>query len=123
MLSGKTVLLRHLKPPRSGLPIFRIQTMSFSRLVRFVPKSNPDRIFIGQPVDSEQDVGLAVRKGQRVEVRLFHGQSALDPGTLSDQVESIETLLSPLSQQEVGTIRCIGLNVCQLFQWDMRPLY
>ena len=90
--------------------------MSFSRLVRFVPKSNPDRIFIGEPVNSEQDVGLATRKGERVEVRLFHGKSALDPGTLSDQVETIGKLLSPLSQQEVGTIRCIGLNVRNVYR-------
>jgi hypothetical protein len=67
-------------------------------------------------VDPEQDVGLAVRKGERVEVRLFHGKSALDPGQLSDQVETVGRLLSPLSQEEVGTIRCIGLNVSELFR-------
>jgi len=86
--------------------------MSFSRLVRFVPRSDPSSILVGEPVDQELDVGLALRKGEQdVKVRVFNGTSALNPGILLDRVEIIERILSPLSQQEVGTIRCIGLNV------------
>ncbi|KAI5209456.1 hypothetical protein E4T39_00913 [Aureobasidium subglaciale] len=84
--------------------------MSFSRLVRFVPASDSKAILIGEPVDSELDVGLAIRKGKDVEVKVFSGKSALSPGSLSDKTEKIAKLLSPLSQAEVGTIRCIGLN-------------
>lgn len=85
--------------------------MSFDRLVRFVPASDSNAILIGEPVDANLDVGLAIRKGDEVEVKVFSGKSALNPGSLSDKTEKIARLLSPLSQEEVGTIRCIGLNV------------
>ncbi|RAK75345.1 fumarylacetoacetate hydrolase family protein [Aspergillus fijiensis CBS 313.89] len=83
---------------------------TFSRLVRFVPKSNPSKILIGEPVDASIDVGLAVYKGQEVAVRPFSGTSVLNPGQKTDATETIERILSPLAQSEVGTIRCIGLN-------------
>lgn len=85
--------------------------MTFSRLVRFVPTSNPDSILIGEPVDAKVDVGAATRKGEEVEVRVFSGSSALKPGELTDKIEKIARVLSPVAQEEVGTIRCIGLNV------------
>lgn len=75
-----------------------------------MPKSNSNTVLIGQPVDSNVDVGVAVRKGDEVQVKLFSGSSVLDPGSPTDKVEVIERVLSPLSQQESGTIRCIGLN-------------
>jgi hypothetical protein len=84
---------------------------NFTRLVRFVPRSDRNKILIGEPVDAERDIGLATRKGEEVNARVFSGSSALDPGSLTDQVEQVERLLSPISQQEIGTIRCIGLNV------------
>ncbi|KAJ4422279.1 hypothetical protein N0V82_003034 [Gnomoniopsis sp. IMI 355080] len=79
-------------------------------LVRFVPKSNSSAVLIGQPVDSNVDVGSAVRKGEDVQVKLFSGSSVLDPGSPTDKVEVIDRVLSPLTQHESGTIRCIGLN-------------
>ena len=94
--------------------------MSFDRLVRFVPASDSNAILIGEPVDANLDVGLAIRKGDEVEVKVFSGKSALNPGSLSDKTEKIARLLSPLSQEEVGTIRCIGLNVSS--QSTRRPL-
>ena len=69
---------------------------------------------LGEPVDANQDVGLAIRKGETVEVKVFSGKSALNPGDLTDKVEKVGRLLSPLSQEEVGTIRCIGLNVSRI---------
>ena len=85
--------------------------MGFTRLIRFVPKSDPSAVLVGEPVDDEQDVGLATRNGEEVKATVFCGSSALDPGNLTDIVEVIERLLSPLTEREVGTIRCIGLNV------------
>lgn len=81
-------------------------------LVRFVPKGQDDKVLIGQPVDSNVDVGKAVRNGEEVKVKVFSGSSALNPGSLTDQVEIISRVLSPLAASEVGSIRCIGLNVC-----------
>ena len=80
-------------------------------LVRFVPKGQDDKVLIGQPVDSNVDVGKAVRNGDEVQVKVFSGSSALNPGSLTDQVEVISRVLSPLAASEVGSIRCIGLNV------------
>jgi len=85
--------------------------MTFSRLIRFVPESDSSTVLLGEPVDSEQDVGLASRKGQEIKARVFSGKSALAPGDLTDKVEKVSKILSPLSQQEAGTIRCIGINV------------
>lgn len=75
-----------------------------------MPKGNSNAVLIGEPVDPDVDVGAAVRKGQDVQVKLFSGSSALDPGSLTDKTEVIDRVLSPLTQQEAGTIRCIGLN-------------
>ncbi|KAJ5525992.1 uncharacterized protein N7503_009886 [Penicillium pulvis] len=83
---------------------------TFSRLVRFVPKSNPAKVLIGEPVDPHLDVGLAVYQGKDVPVRPFSGSSMLNPGSITGSTESISRILSPLAQTEVGTIRCIGLN-------------
>lgn len=82
-------------------------------LVRFRPASNVSEILIGQPVDSDTDVGVAVREGKDVEVAVFSGSSVLSPGTQTEQRAKIGKILSPLSQSEVGTIRCIGLNYKQ----------
>jgi len=82
-----------------------------SGLVRFVPKEDSTAVLIGQPVDSEVDVGAAVRKGEEVKVTVFSGSSVLDAGSPTDRVEVIDLILSPLTIGEVGTIRCIGLNV------------
>ncbi|RMZ76956.1 hypothetical protein DV737_g4621, partial [Chaetothyriales sp. CBS 132003] len=67
---------------------------------------------LGQPVSADVDVGLAVHNGDDVPCHIFSGTSILNPGTIADRTrtESIGTLLSPLSQSEIGTIRCIGLN-------------
>ena len=76
-----------------------------------MPKGDSNAVLIGEPVDGSVDVGAAVRKGEEVKVKVFRGTSALDPGSLTDKVEVIDRVLSPLTMAEVGTIRCIGLNV------------
>lgn len=84
---------------------------TWKRLVRFVPKSDSSKVLIGQPTDEKVDVGVAVRDGKEVEVDVFSGSSVLSPGSSSGEKAVIERILSPLTQNEVGTIRCIGLNV------------
>ncbi|KAG7287760.1 hypothetical protein NEMBOFW57_007275 [Staphylotrichum longicolle] len=84
--------------------------MAFDRLVRFAPKGDDSKILIGQPADSSIDVGAAVRKGEDVQVKVYSGKSVLDAGSPTGETASIGRILSPLTQQEVGTIRCIGLN-------------
>ncbi|KAK3488182.1 uncharacterized protein B0T23DRAFT_387475 [Neurospora hispaniola] len=84
--------------------------MSFSRLVRFVPKGDDSKVLIGEPVDSQVDVGAAVRKGEDVEVNVYSGTSVLDAGSPTGNKAIIGRILSPVTAQEAGTIRCIGLN-------------
>ena len=78
--------------------------------MRFVPKSDLSKVLIGEPAEDILDVGAAVRKGNEVRVQVLSGASALNPGQKTGQTEKIEKLLSPLHTEEVGTIRCIGLN-------------
>ncbi|KAL4874757.1 hypothetical protein BJY04DRAFT_224665, partial [Aspergillus karnatakaensis] len=83
---------------------------TFSRLLRFHPKSSPTAILIGQPTSPTLDIGLALYNNQEVSVSVFTGSSILTPGVQTTRSETIHKLLSPLSQAEIGTIRCIGLN-------------
>lgn len=66
---------------------------------------------IGEPADKEVDVGSSTRAGKDVEVTVYSGSSVLNPGSATGKTKTIEKLLSPLAESEVGTIRCIGLNV------------
>lgn len=84
--------------------------MSFNRLVRFVPKGDDSKVLIGEPVDNQVDVGAAVRKGEDVEVTIYSGTSVLDAGSPTGNKATIGRILSPVTAQEAGTIRCIGLN-------------
>lgn len=44
-------------------------------------------------------------------VRVVEGDSALNyEAQFTGEVRVIQELLSPVSQQEAGTVRCIGLN-------------
>ncbi|RGP77755.1 bifunctional 4-hydroxyphenylacetate degradation enzyme [Fusarium longipes] len=79
-------------------------------LVRFIPRSSPSKILIGQPADKNIDVGAALRKGQEVAVHVWSGSSVLAPGSSTGITETIDRVLSPLAQNEVGTVRCVGLN-------------
>ncbi|KAH0834393.1 hypothetical protein FOPE_03806 [Fonsecaea pedrosoi] len=84
---------------------------AWKRLVRFVPRSDPSKVLIGQPQNDDVDVGIALRKGQDVPVDVFSGSSVLSPGRETGSSAIIDRVLSPLAMSEVGTIRCIGLNV------------
>lgn len=80
-------------------------------LVRFVPKGDDSKILLGEPVDASVDVGAAVRKGEEVKINVYSGSSVLDVGTPTGEKAVLGRILSPLARKEVGTIRCIGLNV------------
>ena len=69
---------------------------------------------IGEPSDRNQDVGLASYHNDKIEVEVFSGSSILAPGHRTGQFRQVQRLLSPLAATEVGTIRCIGLNVSLL---------
>lgn len=83
---------------------------TYSRLVRFLPPGSSTPL-LGQPRDPKQDVGLASYAGEKIEVDTFSGSSVIAPGGPTGEIAVVETLLSPLAAQDVGTLRCIGLNV------------
>lgn len=62
-------------------------------------------------MDENVDVGLATREGKEVEVDIWSGSSVLSPGESTGTSAVIDKVLSPLTQVEAGTVRCIGLNV------------
>lgn len=90
---------------------WQLITNILSGLVRFVPRGQQNSILIGEPLDFDIDVGKEVRNGHDVKVKVFSGTSVLDAGSETGVIESIDRILSPLAMSEVGTIRCIGLNV------------
>ncbi|KAI6102290.1 hypothetical protein EV401DRAFT_2024721 [Pisolithus croceorrhizus] len=81
----------------------------WTRLIRFVA-AETSQVHIGQPVDSTLDVGLAAWNKQVIRAHEILG-SALDPAAqLTNTVLTVKELLSPLSREEVKTVRCLGLN-------------
>ncbi|KAJ9104358.1 hypothetical protein QFC19_004000 [Naganishia cerealis] len=82
----------------------------YARLVRFIPKAGSGKPLIGEPEDATQDVGLAAYNSEPIKVSVFSGSSVLQPGEKTGESFEVERLLSPLAEEEVGTIRCIGLN-------------
>jgi hypothetical protein len=65
---------------------------------------------IGEPKE-DIDVGIALYEGKEVVVDIFSGSSVLSHGLRTGATAVIDRVLSPLAAEEVGTIRCIGLNV------------
>jgi hypothetical protein len=93
-------------------------------LVRFIPKntsttSSEEEPLIGEPCDPNQDVGLASYNSEPIHVSTFTGTSILNPGERTGEKVQVGRILSPLSEGEVGTIRCIGLNVSRGFDFNV----
>ncbi|KAH9006779.1 fumarylacetoacetate hydrolase [Lactarius hatsudake] len=81
----------------------------WTRLIRFVA-AETSKIHIGQPIDPQLDVGLAVANNKRVLAHEILG-SPFDPAAqLTKNILSIKSLLSPLSREQIGLARCLGLN-------------
>ncbi|KAG7097429.1 hypothetical protein E1B28_004773 [Marasmius oreades] len=81
----------------------------WTRLIRFVA-AETSRVHIGEPVDKNLDVGLASHQKRPIEAYEILG-SALDPAAqVTKNVLTVQTLLSPLSNEEIKYVRCLGLN-------------
>ncbi|KAJ5163012.1 uncharacterized protein N7500_004842 [Penicillium coprophilum] len=79
------------------------------RWVRF--RAEDGEIYGGEPVNPDIDVGQAIEKNVRVAVKVVAGNSAFDyNASFTGEVKTIDELLSPVSQIEAGTVRCVGLN-------------
>ncbi|EIW61179.1 uncharacterized protein TRAVEDRAFT_26871 [Trametes versicolor FP-101664 SS1] len=81
----------------------------WTRLIRFVAAETA-QIHIGEPVDSKLDIGLAIHQKKPVKAYEIVG-SAFDPAAqVTKNVLTVKQLLAPLSREEVGLVRCLGLN-------------
>ncbi|RPD67525.1 fumarylacetoacetate hydrolase [Lentinus tigrinus ALCF2SS1-7] len=81
----------------------------WTRLIRFVAAETA-QVHIGEPVDSKLDVGLAFHQKKPIKAYEIIG-SALDPKSqVTKNVLTVKELLAPLSREEVGLVRCLGLN-------------
>lgn len=98
---------------RSATPLKRAP---FGRLVRFLARGSPNQetyYKIGEPVDPDIDVGLAVAEGKDVLVNVYSGWNILDePGEPTGEQRTILYLLPFFDdeQLEKTIVRCIGLN-------------
>lgn len=84
--------------------------VQWSRLLRF--KDASGRTLVGEAVDPDLDVGLASFAGSAFTANVYNCTSILDLGAKpTGEVVEVKTVLCPLEAAEVGSIRCIGLNV------------
>jgi len=81
----------------------------WTRLIRFVA-AETSQVHIGQPVDSTLDIGLAFQR--KIPIRAYEIiGSTLDPSAqVSNTVLTVKELLAPLAREQVGLVRCLGLN-------------
>jgi len=81
----------------------------WSRLIRFVA-AETSRIHIGEPVDASVDVGLAAFEGKPIKAYEIIGSALDSAAQVSSNVLTVAKLLSPLSNEEIKVVRCLGLN-------------
>lgn len=60
---------------------------------------------MGEPVDPDVDVGLAVSRGEDVLVNVYSGYTTLNPGEPTGEQSMVGVLLCPLLEEEFGTDR------------------
>ncbi len=94
-------------------------TPAWDRLIRFVAEDG--RTYLGQPIEDSADLSVDLGKRSRegkglIRARTLHAEdgSAVHPWNAKSTAESkeltVQSLLAPLTKEEVNTIRCIGLN-------------
>ncbi|KAL4962697.1 fumarylacetoacetate hydrolase family protein [Aspergillus stella-maris] len=81
----------------------------WTRAVRFIADDGLE--YCGEPEDPDVDVGLALAEGQSLCVKILSTKSILDTDVqFTGKTKVIKKLLCPVATNEIGTIRCIGLN-------------
>ncbi|GJE84461.1 fumarylacetoacetate hydrolase [Phanerochaete sordida] len=82
---------------------------AWTRLIRFVA-AETSQVHLGEPCDRWLDVGLAFHKKQTIKAYEIVG-AALDPAAqVTNNVLTVQHLLPPLTREEIGVVRCLGLN-------------
>ncbi|KAI0757987.1 fumarylacetoacetate hydrolase [Fomes fomentarius] len=81
----------------------------WTRLIRFVAAETA-QVHIGEPVDSKLDVGLAFHQKKPIKAYEIVGSAFESSAQVTKNVLTVKELLAPLSRDEVGLVRCLGLN-------------
>ncbi|KAL7764896.1 hypothetical protein ACKLNR_006041 [Fusarium oxysporum f. sp. zingiberi] len=76
---------------------------SFSRLVRFLAKDG--QVYYGDAILSSGVTDI----GKAIQARVLHG-NPFGKHQVTDRVEDIQSLLTPIARDDVRTVRCLGLN-------------
>lgn len=86
--------------------------VSWARLVRFTAVDGP--VLRGEPILPCDDYDLGkLTEGDEIKAKVVMGDDPFDTTgktVVSDEVVTIKKLLSPLAQDEVLILRCVGLN-------------
>jgi hypothetical protein len=87
-LVTRIFLMTSFRLPFRQLSTYRpaMTSANWSRLIRFYPKSAPTTVLIGEPVDSELDVGLASYNSEEIKVNVYSGSTVLDAGQQTGKV-------------------------------------
>ncbi|KAH9939363.1 fumarylacetoacetate hydrolase [Epithele typhae] len=81
----------------------------WTRLIRFVAAETA-QVHIGEPVDAKLDVGLALHQKKPIKAYEITGSALDSSAQVTKNVLTVRQLLAPLSREEVGLVRCLGLN-------------
>lgn len=83
---------------------------TWSRLIRFI--SN-ETTYYGDVVlsaaDNADDI-ISLAKERKLQARIIYNDPLSTQMVLSDNVVTVDRLLSPLTASQVPVIRCVGLN-------------
>ncbi|SMQ50631.1 unnamed protein product [Zymoseptoria tritici ST99CH_3D7] len=93
--------------------------VQWSRLVRYIDTNG--NTGYGEPQVSAGSDILQLAQDGKLQVKVLKGDSALTV-TPTEEVQTVKTLLSPLTPQEVPIVRCIGLNYKTHILETGRPL-
>ncbi len=91
---------------------------AWKRIIRFIAAEDGATYF-GEPTDASLDVGEAVASGKKVQAYVLDSahhasaQSLLSAAPNPQKIRTVGRLLTPLSREQVGTIRALGANYVQ----------
>lgn len=81
----------------------------WNRLIRFVAADS--KIYFGEPIVADAHVTVdKLFENGTLEAKVITGDVFSPDAVVSDQVEKVTQILSPLSREQVPIIKCIGLN-------------
>lgn len=85
---------------------------AWTRLIRFI--ATDGRTLYGEPISPSPDFDLGdTTEKTKLQAKVIQGDDIYDTSgqtKVTDEVVTVKTLLGPLAQLDVPTLRCIGLN-------------